>query len=157
MQVYGQPTGSKGYDIIDSPTFLYWMPAVKFEGGRVKHPWPSGYKVHVSPALDDAERVAQALLPTLQRKRLDHKVVYPLEAYARLNDGEQRGKFVTVYPGPVLHGFTDLINAIDPILVEMGAKPGPLPFDRQSGHTKAEQRIGKSGLITYVTTDSYRK
>jgi hypothetical protein len=157
MQVYGQPTGSNGYDIIDSPIFLYWMPAVKFEGGRVKHPWPAGYKVHIAPALDDAERIADALLPKLQARRLDHKVVYPLDAYARLNGGEQRGKFITIYPGPVLHAFTDLISSLDPVLVEMKAKPGPLPLDRQSGHAKAEQRIGQSGLIAYVTTDNYRK
>ncbi|MBX6369632.1 MAG: hypothetical protein IRZ04_16740 [Rhodospirillales bacterium] len=157
MEVYGQPTGSNGYDIIDSPIFLYWMPAVKFERGRVKHPWPSGYKVHIAPAADDAERVARALLPKLQAKRLDHKVVYPLDAYRRLNQSEQRGKFITIYPGPVLHAFTDLINAIDPLLAEMKAKPGPLPLDRQSGYSRAERRIGVSGLVSYVTTDDYRK
>lgn len=157
MQVYGQPTGSEGYDIIDSPIFLYWMPAVKFEGGRVKHPWPSGYKVHIAPSVDDAVRVAQTLLPALQARRLDHKVVYPLDAYAGLNEGEQRGKFITIYPGPVLHAFADLVNAIDPILADMKAKPGPLPLDRQSGHIRPERRTGRSGLVTYVTTDSYRK
>jgi hypothetical protein len=157
MEVYGQPTGSNGYDIIDSPIFLYWMPAVKFERGAVKHPWPSGYKVHVSPAPDDAERVARALLPKLQAKKLDHKVVYPLDAYRRMNETEQRGKFITVYPGPVLHAFTDLINAIDPLLAEMKAKPGPLPLDRQSGYARAERRTGVSGLVSYVTTHSYRK
>jgi hypothetical protein len=157
MEVYGQPTGSSGYDIIDSPLFLYWMPSVKFAGGRVKHPWPGGYKVHIAPALDDAERVARAMLPMLQDRKLDHKVVYPLDAYARLNQGEQRGKFITIYPGPVLHAFTDLINALDPVLVEMKAKPGPLPLDRRSGYAKAEQRIGRSVLISYVTTDDYRK
>lgn len=157
MEVYGQPAGSSGYDIIDSPIFLYWMPAVKFERGRVKHPWPSGYKVHVAPTPDDAERVARALLPKLQAKSLDHKVVYPLDAYRRMNHGEQRGKFITIYPGPVLHAFTDLVNAIDPLLAEMKAKPGPLPLDRQSGYARAERRIGVSGLVSYVTTDDYRK
>jgi hypothetical protein len=157
MQVYGQPTGSNGYDIIDSPIFLYWMPAVKFERGRVKHPWPCGYKVHVAPAADDAERIARVLLPKLQARNLDHKVVYPLDQYRRLNQGEQRGKFVTIYPGPVLHAFTDLVNAIDPVLAELKPKQGPLPLDRQSGHARPEQRIGLSGIITYVTTDNYLK
>jgi len=157
MEIYGQPTGSKGYDIIDSPIFLYWMPAVTFQGGRVKHPWPSGYKLHIAPALDDAERVARALLPALQARKLDHKVVYPLEAYEWLNQDAQRGKFITIYPGPVLHSFTDLISTIDPLLAEINAKRGPLPSDRQSGHAQPEQRIGHSGLIYYVTTDDYRK
>lgn len=157
MEIYGQPTGAKGYDIIDSPLFLYWMPVLKVVGGIVKHPWPGGYKIHVSPAVSDAERVARALLPRLQARKLSHKIVYPADSYDRLNKTEQRGKFITIYAGPVLHSFTDLINEIDPLLVELKAKPGPHSMDRLSGYTKAEQRIGLSHMLSYITTDDYRK
>ena len=157
MHVYGQPTGPRGYDIIDAPIFLYWMPVLSVVGSIVRHPFPGGYKVHVSVDPADAERVARVLLPELQRTRLSHKVVYPLSAYAAMNTGDQKGKFITIYAGPVLHGFTDLVNRIDPMLVRMNARPGPPALNRQLGHAQAEQRIGLSGLLSYVTTPDYRK
>jgi hypothetical protein len=155
MDVYGQPIGPQGYDIIESPIFLCWMPVLRVTGRIVRHPFSHGYKVHVSVAPGDADRVARAALPQLQAMRLDHKVVYPLSAYTAMNAGDQKGKFITIYPGPVLEGFTTLIGALDPLLADMGAQPGPQTMDRQSGHAFPERRIGRSGLLYYVTVTSY--
>src|SRR5882724_845316 len=156
MPVYDQPTGPQGYDMIDLSVFVYWMPVLTVIGDLVRHPYNNGYKVHVSVDTGDAERVARRLLPELQSMDLDHKVVYSLSEYITMNAGEQRGKFITIYSGPILEGFTRLIGAIDPILEGMNARPGPQPTDRQSGHTQLERRIGRSGLLFYVVSRSYR-
>ena len=156
MEVYGQPVGPEGYDLLDDPTFVCWMPVLKVTGSIVQHPFDRGYKVHVSVEASDAERVAQELLPAVQRLRIDHKVVYPVSTYIRMNAGEQKGKFVTLYPGPVLEGFTTLVGALDPLLQQIKAKPGPVPMQRLSGHTTPEKKIGKSGLLYYITVTSYR-
>ena len=156
MQVYGQPIGPEGYDVLEDPTFICWMPVLKVVGEYVRHPFERGYKVHVSVDPGDAERVAQHLLPAVQRLRLDHKVVHPVSTYVRMNGGEQKGKFVTLYPGPVLEGFTALVGALDPLLLEINAKPGPQPMERLSGHAIPEKAVGSSGLLYYVTVASYR-
>lgn len=158
--VYGFPTGPKGYDIIDSPIMPYWKPAVFDLGERVEHPFQNGYKLHVSAQPREAERVARAVLPLLQKANLDHKVVYPLEAYEKMCRGDQAGKFITIYPGPVLEGYTRLLGQLDPFLNQLkasGLSPGPVPRDRQQSHTVAENKSGTSGFLWYITTTSYFK
>jgi hypothetical protein len=157
MLIYGQPSGPAGYDIIDSPIMLYWMPILRIQGNVVQHPFQQGYKVHVSVDLGDAERVAIAVLPVLQQLQMSHKVVFPLSAYEGMNRGDQGGKFMTIYPGPVLESFTRLINRLDPELVALNARPGPTPRDRQAGHTREEQRIGLSRMLSYVVSTNYRR
>ena len=75
------------------------MPVLKVVGDAVQYPFAGGYKVHVSVALQDAERVAEHVLPLLQEMKVPHKVVYPLSSYATMNAGDQKGKFITVYVG----------------------------------------------------------
>lgn len=156
MPVYGQPTGPQGYDRIDLSVFVYWMPVPTVVGSIVTHPYNNGYKVHVSIDAGDADRVARRLLHEQQSLDLDHKVVYSLNDYIEMNAGEQLGKFITIYSGPILKGFTRLVGAIDPILEGMNARPGPQPMERQSGHTQLERRIGRSGLLFYVVSRNYR-
>lgn len=130
--IYGQPLESKGYDIVDSMIMPYWKPALRDLGKRVEHPFQNGYKLHVTVMPRDADRLARAVLQVLQQANLDHKVVYPLNAYEEMCQGEQAGKFITIYPGPV-------------------------PKDRQKGHTVAENKAGTSGFLWYITTSSYFK
>ncbi len=156
MTVYGQPTGPRGYDIIDSPIMLYWMPVLRVVGRVVHHPYPGGYKLHVSVDSADADRVARVALPRLQSMRVSHKVVYPLGAYATMNAGDQRGKFITIYAGPMQQGFAMVADALDTSLRNMHARPGPQPLDRQSGHAQAEESYGQSGLLSFVIVASYR-
>jgi hypothetical protein len=156
VTIYGQPTGPRGYDVIDIPIFAYWMPVLKVVGNAVQYPFAGGYKVHVSAVLEDAERVAAHVLPILQDMKVAHKVVYPLSRYAAMNAGDQRGKFITIYVGPLMYSFLVLVNRLDPLLVEMGAAPGSQAMNRTSAHLQPEQRIGLSGLLTYVIVANYR-
>ncbi len=82
--VYGFLLGTQGYDIVDSLIMPYWKPALRDLGNRVEHPFQSGYKLHVTAHPRDAERVARAVLPVLQKANLDHKVVFPQNACARV-------------------------------------------------------------------------
>jgi hypothetical protein len=156
VKIYGQPTGLLAYNVIDIPIFLYWMPVLKVVGKTVQYPFAGGYKVHVSAALEDAERVAEHVLPILQDMKVPHKVVYPLDRYASMNEGDQKGKFITIYVGPLMYSFLALVNRVDPVLVEMEATPGPQAMDRTSAHLQPEQRVGLSGLLTYVIVANYR-
>jgi hypothetical protein len=158
--VYGFPTGPRGYDIVDSMIMPYWKPALRDLGKRVEHPFQSGYKLHVTAWPRDVEKVAKAVLPLLQKANLDHKVVYPQRAYEEMCQGLQAGKFITIYPGPVLEGYTRLLGQLDPLLNQLkqgGISPGPVPRDRQQGHTIAENKSGTSGFLWYITTSSYFK
>jgi hypothetical protein len=157
MDAYGQKIGKDGYDLIDSMIFLYWMPVVKVVDRDVEHPYPGGYKLHISVDPDQAGDVAKAILPRLQARKLSHKVIYPVSEYIKINKTKQRGKFITIYAGPFFETRAELVKEIDPMLVAMRAKPGPQSMDRLSNYEKAELRAGSSGLISFVMTDSYRK
>lgn len=156
MSCYDQPLGQHGYDVIESPLHAYWMPVLDVQGNRCIHPFDGGYKVHVSVDPSDADRVARRILPELQAWALDHKVYHDVATYRAQNEGDQKGKFITIYPGPVLEGFTRLVNRLDPILLGMKAMPGPAPRARLKNHAETEQRIGLSGLLFYVTVLNYR-
>lgn len=158
--VYGFPTGPRGYDIVDSMIMPYWKPALRDLGKRVEHPWQAGYKLHVSAQPRDAEKVARAVLPVLQRANLDHKVVSPRTAYEEMCQGVQAGKFITIYPGPLMDSYIRLVGELEPVLNGLrtgGVSPGPTPRDRQQGHTIAENKAGTSGFLWYITTNSYFK
>ena len=73
-----------------------------------------------------------------------------------MNAGEQKGKFITIYVGPLMYSFLALVKRLDPFLVEMQATPGPQAMNRISAHLQPEQRIGLSGLLTYVIVANYR-
>lgn len=158
--VYGFPVGPRGYDIVDSMIMPYWKPALRDLGRRVEHPFQSGYKLHVSAQPRDAEKLARAVLPILQKANYDHKVVYPLSEYEDLCKGEQTGKFITIYAGPLPTAYAQVVGLLDPAfrqLNQAGVGPGPTPMDRQKGHAVAELRAGTSGLLWYITTASYFK
>jgi hypothetical protein len=72
-----------------------------------------------------------------------------------MNKGPQCGKFITVYPGPILHSFTALIGELDTVLTGMKAKKGPQTMARSVGHTMPEHKIGLSGLLYYVVVPDY--
>jgi hypothetical protein len=158
--VYGSPTGPRGYDIVDSMIMPYWKPALRDLGKRVEHPFQSGYKLHVTVAPRDADKLARAVLPVLQKPNLDHKVVFPLNAYEEMCQGAQAGKFITIYPGPLMDSYIRLVGELDPLfnkLKQGGINPGPVPRDRQQGHSVAENKAGTSGFLWYITTSSYFK
>jgi hypothetical protein len=158
--IYGFPEGKKGYDLVDEIIFLYWKPALIDRGSYFDHPFTSGFKIHVSVLPRDAEKLARAVLPVLQKANLDHKVVYPLSEYEALCETDQAGKFITIYPGPHRPVSTELVRQLDPVLRQLaqtGVMPGPTPTDRQQGHQVAETKVGISGFLWYINTSSYFK
>lgn len=57
-----------------------------------------GYKLRVSATPEEARYVAKEVLSSLQEISQPHKVVGNLETLLR-QDGSQKGKFITIYPG----------------------------------------------------------
>ena len=162
MKIYGQPTGSTGYDPIDSPIFAYWMPIMRVVNGRVHwdFPFDGGYKIHVSPDKTSLHQVAIQVLPELQRLRVPHKVVINAGSYSSFHLHNQQGKFITIYAGRMFETFTKTVTAIDKTLTllrQSGVMPGPRPLDRLQDHRTAEQCIGVSDMLTYVISPDFRR
>lgn len=59
-----------------------------------------GWKLHVSAKPENMGKIAQDLVPELQRRGIHHKVVGNFEKYAEMagTTHSQQGKFITVYP-----------------------------------------------------------
>jgi hypothetical protein len=116
----------------------------------VVDPPSSGFKFHVSPHPSDAEIVARSVLPKLRELRVFHKVVRNLQKYLEQWQGDQKGKFITIYTNGPAQGQL-VLDAIDPELCDLrefgGLKGGYPPTTRESGHQETEIRIGSSGLI----------
>ncbi|TXL72017.1 hypothetical protein FHP25_27685 [Vineibacter terrae] len=143
--IYGQP--SNRYEM--------FLP-IMFAETRLKSQYAGGFKLHITVAAEQAEPLARVILPALER--IHHKVVLPGGHYARLNEGNERGKFITIYPGPAAPS-QHVLDAIDPLLLQLrsqGIRPGPVPTTRQSNHAEAEIRIGHSGLVRTYWAENYR-
>jgi hypothetical protein len=130
--------------------FHHWMPgAAAYD--RMRSLFPGGYKLHVSADATEADWVAEAVLPVLRRSDCHHKIVSGPEQYHRMNGGRQRGKFITIYAGPVLHRFAEIVSVVDALLIERRFRPGPRPVRRLAAQPTLEDRIGLSGLLSYLT------
>lgn len=143
--LYGQP--SDEYEV--------FMP---FAETLLKCAQPGGYKLHVSVEVEHADPLARGILPTLRLLHVHHKVVLPGMFYRNMSNGDQRGKFITVYPG-VAAAAQQVVDAIDPILCRLiadGIRPGPVPTTRQSQHRESEIRVGRSGMISTYYAENYR-
>ncbi|HET6520686.1 MAG TPA: hypothetical protein VFG47_12840 [Geminicoccaceae bacterium] len=114
----------------------------------------SGFKLHVSVDPADADELARLVLPTLRLLHVHHKVVQSQELYQWLSSRSQRGKFITVYPGPAGPA-QRVVDTLDPTLVARRFRRGPVPATRQSGHTTHEVRVGQSGMISCYWCESY--
>ena len=143
--IYGQP--ERDYEL--------FMP---FAETRLKCGQIGGFKLHVTVDTDDADRLARVILPELRLLRVHHKVVLAGGFYRQMNNGDQRGKFITVYAGAAASA-QRVVDAIDPALLRLrsqGVRPGPAPTTRQSGHAETEIRIGESGMVHTYWADNYK-
>jgi hypothetical protein len=145
-------------------SYIYGQPAEEYElfipfaETRLKCGQLGGFKLHVTVDTDHADRLARVILPTLRILHVHHKVVLPGEFYRQMNNGDQRGKFITVYAGANASA-QRVVDTIDPVLLRLcsqGVRPGPAPTTRQSHHTETEIRIGQSGMIHTYWADNYR-
>jgi hypothetical protein len=145
--IYGQP----------SDEYEMFMP-IFFAETRIKSGQVGGFKLHVTVDVADADRLARVVLPTLRLLHVHHKVVLPGEFYRTMNRGDERGKFITIYPGGAASS-QRIVDAIDPVLLRLrsqGVRPGPIPTTRQSRHKEAEIQIGRSGMIWSYWADNYK-
>ena len=112
--IYGQP--EREYQL--------FMP---FAETRLKCGQIGGFKLHVTVDTDDADRLARVILPELRLLRAHHKVVLAAGFYRQMSNGDQRGKFITVYAGAAASA-QRVADAIDPALCwPIGmVHPGPL-------------------------------
>lgn len=143
--LYGQP--SNEYEVF-----------IPFAETILKCAQQGGFKLHVSVATDNADSLARVILPTLRLLHVHHKVVLPGMFYRNMNNGDQRGKFITVYAG-MAAAAQRVVDVIDPVLCRLiaeGIRPGPVPTTRQSNHREAEIRVGRSGMISTYYADNYR-
>ena len=140
--VYGQPDGE--YDLVESPYFAESVRIAKRYYGS------GGYKLHISVDVNHAESLARVMLPTLRLLNVYHKVVTFVDTYERLNLGEQRGKFITIYAGPYDEALR-IVNVLSPTLLRLkaeGVKRGPVPLARKANHQQFEKVIDPSGMIS---------
>jgi len=141
---WGQPVGE-----------YIFMPGTVFEFSlTIPLAQKGGFKLHVSVHPEDADPLARLALPTLRLLHVHHKVVRNRELYERMNRGAQRGKFITIYPGPAAKAQA-VVDALEPGIARHGFRPGPPPTTRQSRHTTYEIRIGRSGLISCYWCEDY--
>ena len=100
--------------------------------------------------LNHAEPLAHVMLPILRLLHVYHKVVRLFEFYERLNFGEQRGKFITIYAGPYDEALR-IANVLSAPLLRSkaeGARRGPVPLARKANHQQFEKVINSSGMIS---------
>jgi hypothetical protein len=134
---WGQPTG----EYLPTPGTIFdetvTIPLTHLEG----------FKLHISVDPADADALARVVLPTLRLLHVHHKVVRSRALYERMNRGEQRGKFITIYPGPAQPA-QRIVDTLDPTLIARAFRHGPLPMTRQSDHQTYEIRVGGRGMIS---------
>src|SRR5215831_11863506 len=78
----------------------------------------SGFKMHVTADPHFAEIVARSVLPKLRDLRVAHKVIRDLDRYIRFCQGDQAGKFITIYTRGAADGQI-VLDAIDPELYDL--------------------------------------
>ncbi len=158
MSCYGQPAGAYRTQGLrqGGDTLRVWLPRTIFM--EWNHPllYTSGWKFHISVDPADADRLARLALPTLRMIDVHHKVIGPWVDYERFNrESNQRGKFITVYPGPSQGAAQRVLDVLDTTCRQHGFIPGPLPSVRRTGFASHEIPIGESGMFSCLWSDDY--
>ena len=160
LSIYGQDPGEykAAAEEDKSGPIPVWLPKTIFMEWNHRLLYPNGWKLHISVHPDDAEQLARIALPMLQFMQAHHKVIAPWIDYEQFNNrSEQRGKFITIYPGPSVPMRQKLLDWLEPKFKASRFKPGPVPGDRDRLHTIPEQPIGTSGLFFYRWAPDYTK
>jgi len=139
---WGQPPGE----------YRWMFQTIFFESATIPLLANTGFKLHISVHEDDADALARVALPTLRLLRVHHKVVRDLETYRGMNTRNQRGKFITIYPGAARPS-QRVVDALDSTVGRF--RRGPSPSTRQSGHREYEIRVGQSGLFSTYWCQDY--
>lgn len=78
---------------------------------------PQGFKLHVSATGDNAAEIAGIVLPVLREMGVNHKFARTTEIYLAIATGNQRGKFITIFPDSDQQA-AEIANRIDSLLRE---------------------------------------
>lgn len=138
-----------------SGCFRQWGPGSQDYHAMAEFGFPGGYKMHLSAHPEDAQRIAELVLPLLRDMKIHHKIVSSPLDYEALNSGRQQGKFITIYCGPSMDTFLSVVKNLDPLLIMSRTRPGAHPGIRIGGGL--ETRIGTTGHLTYFVIDDFRR
>jgi hypothetical protein len=110
-------------------------------------------KYHISSALSGAETVASIVLPFLASREIFHKVVQSKSFLAKQTDGNQVGKFITIYMNAnVSHRnavIEELASRLSAARLNGNIQPCPrLPRSRAYSHVFIEQPLDE-GMFIY--------
>jgi hypothetical protein len=137
-----------------SEGFMHWLPGYR-QYQRMREFFAGGYKIHLSADPSQAGLVAEAMLPLIRHQQIYHKVIPDWPRYESMNRGPQRGKFITIYSGPLLDTFLSVTKEFDAVLCAHHFTPGPTPRERLAGHEREEQVVGLSRMIFYTTSPDF--
>jgi hypothetical protein len=109
-------------------------------------------KYHVSADLPSAAAVADLVLPFLAARTILHKVVRNQRLLARQTEGDQRGKFITIYMNHRIAQKNDDIIELGRQLLSLqkraNAQPCPwVPRSRRYSGLFIEQPLDEAGFI----------
>lgn len=121
------------------------------KGGQVHTPNPCR-KVHISSALKSAKTIADAVLPLLRDMKLSHKVVWDAAELRSQSDGDQAGKFITLYmscdvtrSNRQLREINELLNAL---VASHRIQPSPrVPRSRTYQHVFMERPLDSNMFL----------
>ena len=115
-----------------------------------------GWKLHISVSIESAHRVADIVMPILQKMDIHHKIVTYMMSLKNQMAGDQAGKFITIYTRSNEEA-SQIVAALERVLGEQkkagSILPGPRPMDRQDALIKAgipqqpEIPFGDTGFI----------
>lgn len=134
-----------GYSPTDGVFYLQW--------GRAPNPCR---KYHITSDLASARLIADSVLPVLRAEGICHKVVSSPARLGLQNDGDQRGKFITMYTDPIdadVHVTCHhrVIGEVDRVLHTLyrdrRINAEHIPHSRRHGHVFIEAPVGSSGFI----------
>jgi hypothetical protein len=160
LSCYGQPPGEyKTQGLMQTADPMpVWIPGAIFMEWNHKLLFHTGWKIHISVDPVDADDLARLALPVLRLMQVHHKVIGPWVDYERFNrESPQRGKFITVYPGPSASTAQRVLDRLDTIIEAYRFRGGPVPVMRSSKHTEPEIPIGVSGLFFCLWSDDYSR
>lgn len=82
-----------------------------------------GWKLHVGATAQSAEKIAESVIPELQKRGIMHKVVDNLTKYSGLNPSRdtQAGKFMTIYPRNDREA-REIANLVDGVMKKQGLR-----------------------------------
>lgn len=109
-------------------------------------------KYHISTDVGSAKMIADAVLPMLKVHRVYNKVVKNEELLRSQSEGNQAGKFITLYMKSSVpqrnNVIAEIAEKLDSLKRNQGARPNPsVPRSRKFHHIFIEQPLDENMFI----------